>query len=160
MPLLGQEDLDKVGRHGQLDQRWTALQRRHRHARITGARVLASRHVIAVDHARGDVTHRKMRERPPDVTLRIPVLTAPRENDGEQSAGNHPQLPEAGYRARESPVGNSDSHAALNDLGMIHVWCSALAAHQSGGVMAREATHGRTGDSESRKTTASPAEPP
>lgn len=59
-----------------------------------------------------------MFERATDQSIRIAILQTPRYDSIERGAGNDAQLPDLRYGAGQSPIGNSEAHAALNNF-----WC-------------------------------------
>ncbi|BET65414.1 hypothetical protein ASA1KI_03320 [Opitutales bacterium ASA1] len=50
----------------------------------------------------------------------IALLQTAGEDDADHGSGNHTELSDSRHGARKTPIGNGDTHAALNDGGEMH----------------------------------------
>jgi hypothetical protein len=70
---------------------------------------------VPVEDPLGDLRHREGRQRPAHVPTVVAALQAPGEHDFKRGARHHAELTRPGHRPGQSPVGDGDAHATLDD---------------------------------------------
>jgi len=115
--LLGEPDLGEVADQAQLDGPLAGVDGERRVRPVGLAGRTPALPVVGRQHARRDRRRGEVLQRPADVSARVAVLQAPRDDRVQGGAGDDAQLAEAGDDAGELPRRDGHPHAPLDDHG-------------------------------------------
>ena len=115
VPLLGQEHLGEIGRHGQFGTCLAGAQAEAGDRPERLRRIEPARNEIPGHDPFGRGGHGEVRQGPAQVPAGVAELEAPREGRVERDPGDHPELARPGHGAGQLPAGHPDAHAALDD---------------------------------------------
>ena len=113
--FTGEKYFDKVCYYAKLLQFTRAVFRVHRQSLVGSALRLAPTDVIGPPDALGHLGERKMIEAAAHVAAGVAFLKAPGENQVQSGSRNNPELTELGYCPGKPPIGDTRTHASLND---------------------------------------------